>query len=300
MKRNTPSWRASRVKRNGGYLRAALAVACYALPGISSAGALECTQWQSRHPGWLWCDDFESDRDLENNYFEVNRAKGRLAVVAGPAYGGTHSLRNGYVTGMEEAGNIKLSIGKTPLHPMRYTDRNFDDLYWRFYLMTDAGWVGQPMKVTRATIIAGPNWSQAAIGHLWEDDRLGLGLDPASGVVGSTVVTTGWNDFPRLHWLGKANGRTQVYAPGNRGRWQCIEVHMQLNRPGRADGTFEFWVDGVPQAKKDNLDWRGDYTAYGINTITLEGWVNGGAPRDQNRYFDNFVVSTARIGCARS
>ena len=262
MKRNTPSWRASRVKRNGRYLRAALAVACYALPGISSAGALECTQWQSRHPGWLWCDDFESDRDLENNYFEVNRAKGRLAVVAGPAYGGTHSLRNGYVTGMEEAGNIKLSIGKTPLHPMRYTDRNFDDLYWRFYLMTDAGWVGQPMKVT--------------------------------------VVTTGWNDFPRLHWLGKANGRTQVYAPGNRGRWQCIEVHMQLNRPGRADGTFEFWVDGVPQAKKDNLDWRGDYTAYGINTITLEGWVNGGAPRDQNRYFDNFVVSTARIGCARS
>ncbi len=30
----------------------------------------------------------------------------------------------------------------------------------------------------------------------------------------------------------------------------------------------------------------------------LDGYWNGGSPRAQNRYFDNFVVSTSRIGCA--
>jgi hypothetical protein len=274
-----------------------LALAYHSLPAFSSPTAPECTDWQNRHPDWLWCDDFESDRDLEKNYFEVNRADGRLGVVTDTAYGGTHSLRNAYVAGVEDSGSIKLSIGNTPLQPTRYTDRNFDGLYWRFYMKTDAHWMGQPMKVTRATVIASADWAQAAIGHLWEDDRLGMGLDSASGTSGATVVTRGWNDFAHLKWLGKANGPVQVYAPVNRARWQCIEVHMQLNTPGWADGIFEFWVDGRPQARQSRLNWRGSYTAYGINALTLEGWVNGGAPQNQNRYFDNFIVSAGRIGC---
>lgn len=278
-----------------------MAVAWCWAPGVSTAGALECTDWQTRHPTWLWCDDFESDRDLERNYFDVNRAQGRLSVVTDDAYGGTHSLRNAYVAGVEDSGSIKLSIGNNPLRRERYTSRNFDDVYWRFYLKTDAGWIGQAEKVTRAAIVAGTNWSQAAIGHLWEDQvtGLGLGLDTASGVVGATVVTTRWNDFAHLHWLGKANGHTQVYAPENRNRWQCIEVHMRLNTPGKSDGRFEFWVDGRPEAQETNLNWRGNYSTYGINVVTLEGWVNAGALRNQYRYFDNFVVATSRIGCGQ-
>jgi hypothetical protein len=245
----------------------------------------------------LWCDDFESDADLEKNYFDVNRAKGRLAVVGEAAYGGSHSLRNTYIKGVEDSGSIKLSLGKTPVRPTRYTDRSFAELYWRFYMKTDSHWTGQGMKVTRAAVMASPDWAEAAIGHLWDDNHAGMGLDPASGVLDSHVVTTGWNDFPHLRWLGKADGVLQVYAPENRNKWHCVEVHMQLNTPGRSDGVFEFWVDGQPQARKANLDWRGGYTAYGINVVTLEGWINGGAPADQSRYFDDFIVSTARIGC---
>ena len=72
---------------------------------------------------------------------------------------------------------------------------------------------------------------------------------------------------------------------------------MKLNTPGNSDGEFTFWIDGQQQAQRTGLNWRGNYTAYGINTIMLEGWTNGGAPQDQNRYFDNFVVSTSKIGC---
>jgi hypothetical protein len=263
----------------------------------ANALSLECTNWQQSHPAWLWCDDFESDSSLEQNYFDVNRAGGRFGVVADTAYAGTHALRNGYAAGVVDAGGIKFSFGKTPVAPKRYTDRNFDDVYWRFYMKTAPNWIGQPLKVTRATIFSSANWAQAAIGHLWQDNALGLALDPVSGVSGATVVTTGWNDFPNMKWLGMTVGQEQVYASANREKWYCIEVHMQLNSSGKSDGVFEFWIDDKLQARKASLNWRGSYTAYGINALTLEGWANDGAPQNQNRYFDNLVVSTNKIGC---
>ena len=266
----------------------------------SAAQPLECANWQSQHSDWLWCDDFESDASLTQNYFDVNRVGGRFGVTTDTAFGGSGALKGTYIVGNEDAGGVKLSLGNTPVSPKRYTDRNFDELYWRFYMKTSPNWVGQAMKVTRATIFASSNWSQAAIGHLWEDNlnTAGLGLDPASGVSGSTVVTTKWNDFANLKWLGKTNGTTQVYSAANRDRWFCIEVHMKLNTPGASDGIFEFSLDGKQEASKSGLNWRGGYTAYGINAITLENWTNGGPSQQQDRYFDNFVVSTKPIGCA--
>ncbi|MES2824868.1 MAG: hypothetical protein V4732_14785 [Pseudomonadota bacterium] len=257
----------------------------------------ECGNWQTNHPHWLWCDDFESDSSLEQNYFDVSRENGRFGVVTDTAYAGTHALRNGYLLGVESAGSLKFSFGATLVSPKRYTDRNFTDVYWRFYMKTGSNWVGQPLKVSRGIVFTSKNWAQAAIGHLWEGNLLSIGLDPVSGVSGSTVVTTGWNDFPHMKWLGKADGSIQIYANENREKWYCIELHMKLNTPGSADGIFEFWINESLQANKSNLNWRGSYTTYGINALTLEGWTNGGAKQTQNRYFDNFVVSTRKIGC---
>ena len=72
---------------------------------------------------------------------------------------------------------------------------------------------------------------------------------------------------------------------------------MKLNTPGQSDGVFAYWINDQLEAQKTGLNWRGSYTDYGINTITLEAWTNNGAPQDQERYFDNFVVSTQPIGC---
>jgi hypothetical protein len=270
----------------------ALACSC-----VHSASPLECTNWARLHPQWLWCDDFETDASLEQSYFDVVRSNGSLGVVAEAAFGGASSLRNRYVLGMQNAGSIKFSIGKTPVAPERFLDTKFDEVFWRFYMRTEANWVGQPLKVTRAAILTSRNWAQAAIGHLWGDNRLGLALDPASGVSGASVKTAKWNDFANLSWLGMTAGKEQVYAAGNRDKWYCIEVHMKLNAPDSADGLFEFWVNDVQEARRTGLNWRGSYSTYGINMLMLEGWINSGAPQSQNRYFDNFVVSTAKIGC---
>lgn len=273
-----------------------LLVAIWAHP----AHATECDNYQTAHPQWLWCDSFESDTAINTNYFDVDRADGRMTLSSDSPFDGSHSLQMQYVTGQVDSGNIKLSLGATPVSPMNYTNQKFDELYWRFYMKVSSNWIGQAYKVTRAIVFAGSNWSEAAIGQLWEDSEtsLGLGLDPASGVVGSTVVTTEYNDFAHLTWLGKSNGAFQMYAPANANKWTCIEVHMKLNTPGKSDGVLAFSVNGQQQAQATTLNFRGSYTTYGINAIALEGWINPGAPQVQYRWFDNFVVSTQPIGCA--
>jgi hypothetical protein len=266
---------------------------------LAHAGPLECTNWQTLHPEWAWCDDFESDAALTSSYFEVNRANG-FGVVTTTAFGGSGALKATYKPGVTESGNIKLGLGKSPVASKIQTSRDFDDLYWRFYLRMEPNWIGNAQKLARATIFTSANRAQAAIFHLWEDskDKHGIGLDPVSGVSGSQVVTTGYNDFANMRWLGKVSGPTQIYTGSYLDRWICIEAHMKLNTPGAADGIGEYWVDSRLEARRADLNWRGSYTGHGINAIMLENYINDGGPQTQSRYIDNFVVSTARIGCA--
>lgn len=285
--------------------RFARAFACLLLLSAASlhaAQAAECDNYQSVHPDWLWCDSFESDSSIDANYFDVNRASGRMAVSKDTAVDGSSSLRSTYVPGESDSGSIKLSIGATPVSPKRYTDKKFDELYWRVYMKVSSNWTGQAFKVTRGTVFAASDWRQAAIGHLWEDSdsSLGMGIDPVSGVSGSTVVTTKYNDFDHLTWLGKRNGPLQVYAPENRNKWMCVETRMKLNTPGQSDGVMSFSVDGQLQAEAKNLNFRGSYTQYGINAILLESFGTTQHTQTQYRYFDSFVVSTKPIGCGTS
>ena len=273
-----------------------------AAPALAAAGNAECTNWQSAHPEWIWCDDFESDSSLETNYFDVDRQGGRFGVVNTTAFGGTSSLRGNYQTGVSEAGSLGLSFGKTVVAPKRNTSENFEDVYWRVYMKTSSNWIGNPIKMSRATIFVASNWSQAAIGHVWEDSENGssLGVDPASGVSGSQVVTTKYNDFDHLTWLGKKNATTPVYGTSYRDKWVCVEARMKLNTPGGSDGEMSLWIDNKLEAQSSNLNFRGSYTTYGINALLLENYVNAGAPQNQQRYFDNFIVSRSRIGCQGS
>jgi hypothetical protein len=39
------------------------------------------------------------------------------------------------------------------------------------------------------------------------------------------------------------------------------------------------------------------YTSYAINAIFFENYDNDGSDQEQERFFDNIVVSTSPIGC---
>ena len=269
----------------------------------TSARTAEC---DTPRPEWLWCDDFEHDR--LRSYFEYASADGSFVRAAGVGYGGSTGMRARFGrTGQVFAGFLHLAIGKTPWAYFRPVDdgtARHREIYWRHLVKMESGWIGGGgNKLSRAQTLVNRNWAQAMMAHVWsgvagegEPDR--LGIVPATTVDrGGRVLGTEYNDFPRFQWLGVAWSRTPLFDRAHVGKWHCIEAHVRLDDPGRANGVFELWVDGALEARLDGIRWHGMYADYGINTVFLENYWNGGAPQPQERYFDNFVVSTGRIGC---
>jgi hypothetical protein len=179
----------------------------------------------------------------------------------------------------------------------------YRDLYWRFYFRNQPGWKTSTDtdKMTRALVLAGTNWQEAAFAHAWSGSGSAVDyliLDPASGTdtVGN-LLTTQYNDFAHMRWLGLVQGMTPVFSSSTAGTWYCVEVHAQLNDAGLSNGVFEYWVNGALEARKTAMNWLGSYSAFAWNAVFLENYVSPSAPATQERYFDNFVVSTQRIGC---
>ena len=103
----------------------------------------------------------------------------------------------------------------------------FDDIYWRVYVKHQHGWTGGgPAKLSRATSIVSSNWSQAMIAHVWSSGEA-LTLDPATGVRGDRVVTSRYNDFANLRWLGnKPASQFRLHSTQESGRWVCVEAGL--------------------------------------------------------------------------
>jgi hypothetical protein len=257
-------------------------------------------------PGWIWCDDFEKDR--LRSYFEYGSIDQDFVRLPNVGYGGSAGMRARFSRACQvSVGHLHLAIGKTPSAYFRPVDagtERYREIYWRHLIKFQIGWVGAGgNKMSRAQVLVNRNWAQAATGPVWsgimsEGEPYRLGLAPSSGTdEGGTVRTTEYNDFAHYRRLAVAWSRTPIFDRTHVGKWYCIEVHARLNDPGRSNGLFELWINGAPEARIDGLNWQGAYTEYGINTVFLENYWNDGAPQPQERYFDNFIVSTQRIGC---
>jgi hypothetical protein len=269
---------------------------------LGAAGALPVSECDQMKPEWLWCDDFESNR--LSGYFGYSDGGGRFVRQAGVGVSGGYGMRVRFDEGTVSAGTLQLSIGRNPAAGVgsnTHGDPNarYRDVYWRMYVRTEPGWIGSSgHKLNRATVLAGSNWQQAMIAHVWGDDRPELVADPASGTDESgNLMTTRYNDFANLRWLGSRRGATPVFSSSRAGEWQCVEARARLNDAGQSNGVFQMWINGELDAQRTDLNWVGSYDSYGINAVFFENYWNGGAPQRQERFFDNLVVSTARIGC---
>lgn len=272
-----------------------------------AVAAAECATPRS---AWIWCDDFEQDR--LSRYFEYNDAGSRFARAAGTGFNGSTGMRARWLVGTKDAGALHLAMGKTPQATFRPVDAGtavYREIYWRLYLKNQAGWVGGGAdKLTRAfSFASSTSYAQAAFGHVWSGNSGDaatnnyLMIDPASGTDATgNLVTTGYNDFGNMRWLTSAVGHTPLFDAAHVGQWHCVEVHMRLNTSGQSDGALELWVDGGLEAQRTGLNYVGT-APYGINAVYFENYWNGvgqaGASANQERYFDNIVVSTAKIGC---
>lgn len=267
----------------------------------SQAG--ECDNWQLLHPQWIFCDDFESGGALvaTGRYFEHDDNGGEFVPTANVGWNNSVGMRARWQTGEASAGNLKLAFGRNPSSYMDKGIRNTEDfreIYYRHYVKMQSGWQGNPFKLSRASVISASNWSQAMIAHIWQGTGNQLAIDPVRCVdTDNTVKCEGYNDFANMDWLGFKNGQTPVFDTDNANRWYCVEAHVRLNDPGQSNGIQEFWVDGQLEARSDTLNFVRSFTGYAINSVFFENYWNGGSSQQQERYFDNIVVSTERIGC---
>lgn len=259
-------------------------------------------QPQQKDPATIWYDDFDTGNPRER-YYEYGDNKGDFAPVDYEKYGSRgRSLRARFQKGEVGAGGMKVFFGDNPAATggrrslLRRPGERFREIYWRIYVKHQRGWEGSPAKFTRATIMAGDNWSQAMIAHHWSSG-LSLTLDPASGIKGNRLVTTKYNDFDNLRWLGnRPVGRYPIFSTEESGHWVAVEAYVRLNTPGRKDGEFTAWIDGRLDSTRRNLDWVGTWDRYGLNAVFVENYWNRGSSKEQERYFDNFVISTKPIG----
>lgn len=270
-------------------------------PRIDNVSILPDQGW-SGDPNLIWYDDFSGSEDLLTRYLD---AGGGATVISYEALGGTgKSVRGRWQVGQVNAGGVRKCFGRCPADyrgcAVR-TSEDFRDVYWRMYVKHELGWIGNPAKLSRAIAFAGADWSEAMIAHVWGGYTLNLGISPARGVdANSQVVTTCYNDFPNLTWFGWRESDYQIFDTAESGRWVCVEAHVRLNTPGLSDGVFTLYFDGQVEAHSDSLNWVYSWQDYGINAVFLENYWNAGSPVEQERYFDDFVISTSYIGQAKS
>ena len=264
------------------------------------------TECDTPRPEWIWCDDFERDR--LTSYFEYGAQNGDFVRLPGVGYGGSTGMRARFSqAGQVQGGFLHLAIGKTPWSYLRPVDAGtavYRELYWRHFIKLQLGWVGGGgNKLSRAQAIVNRSWAQGMMAHVWsgvepEPDAYHLGIAPATTTdEAGRVHGTEYNDFAHFRWLGLAWSRTPIFERSRVGKWYCVEAHAKLNDPGRSNGIFELWINNGLEARLEGLNWQGTYSEYGINTVFLENYWNTGSPQPQERYFDNFVVSTQRIRC---
>lgn len=253
--------------------------------------------------GWIFCDDFEQDR--LHTYFAHNSAGGRFTRASGVGVEGSSGMRTVWEPGLVSVGTLQVMIGRNPVTSSVAgdPDAKYREIYWRMYVKHQDGFVGGGTgKLSRATVMADSDWRQAMIGHVWsgKGEHGGkLVIDPASGTdPQGNVITDRYNDFDNLRWLGLRGGRKGVYeAPG---AWFCVEAHVRLNDAGESNGEFTLWVDDQLDVRRSDLNWLGAYSAYGLNAVFFENYWDDGSPVTQERYFDNIVISTERIGCGEA
>jgi len=262
--------------------------------------------WHSRD--WeefvIWEDSFDDGVPITDKYFDYDDDDGEFIPVTYEYFSPPSSMRAHYQQGEVSAGGIKKSFGRTPDsysgNNCARPDEDFREIYWRFYMKMEEGWQGSPGKLCRATILANADWAQAMIAHLWSASTYPemLLIDPATGVdENGNLVTTQYNDFANLTWLGFRVGPFPIHATEESGVWRCVEGHVKLDDPGQNNGIFEFWIDGVLQARRDDLPWVRTWNDYGINSLFFANWKNSGSVREQERYIDDLVIATERIGC---
>lgn len=111
--------------------------------------------------------------------------------------------------------------------------------------------------------------------------------------VGSYVYSAGGGGKYGDIWTWSKNSLGTFF----RNRWYCVEQHVRLNSPDKADGILEVWVDGKKAFERRNLQFR-TTPELKIDRVWMNVYHGGTAvsPETMHLFMDNVVIARKYIG----
>jgi hypothetical protein len=246
-------------------------------------------------PSTVVCEDFEKwDKSNWSDY--KNNA---LYVENDASLSGKRSLRQYYAQDQAVAGWLGWHFGDHPEGGLR-SDESFEEIYFRFYHRFQKSWPDQfPPKFARV----GSRYPSKGLQFAWQEQLLISGRRPGAAPISTPISSlaepagTVHMGDGNLRWLDRE--QLDVRFVERKGEWVAIEMRVKLNTPGQSDGRITYWLNDEVVLDREGLNLRGAYTETSINLAMLEGYWNGGSPRDGlKRWFDNVVIASEPVGCA--
>lgn len=184
--------------------------------------------------------------------------------------------------------SLRLFFPSINVQAGTFTDRYFPsttNIYSRFYFRLDNFTVANQTKIVEFTDYAtgsGPSY--------WWNMSNGI---PELNVHAQLILLPDGTLGTKVFYPNQGNARFQ------NGQWYCVELHIQHNTPGVADGLIEAWKDGQRILYYPNLKLR-EATQIGNHDPNRKFSVNRlYAQYGQGEmYFDSMAVGDQRIGCS--
>jgi len=194
-------------------------------------------------------------------------------------------------------------------HLFRRFERGVEKMHARWYVRfaPDCDYIHH--FVTIVAELPATRWPTGGAGELPAGDKkFSTGLEPW-GRWGKYPAPGAWN-FYTYWWKMKQSGDGKYWGNSfmpepavvpERGRWYAMEMMVQANTPGKADGRQAFWVDGKKVGDFGGIEWRSSADLK-ANAFWLMSYVTEHSAKTNkvNRvWFDDVVVATEYIGPIR-
>jgi hypothetical protein len=263
----------------------------------SSVRSINCTNWQTLHPDWVFCDDFEDGSWLSSPEWDASDGHGPDGSE-----------------GVKCDGDIFGFIDKCAA----YSGVGYFDSYWGYdnhYGRAGLKTSGNEFYLRIYLYFSDPyEWGDTSDKGIYFEDST-VDTDSAGATPNIKMEYSSWGS-------GKANiasyplsGERRTQNLGNDISWKLktwylVEFYVKLNTPGQANGIARLWIDEAvdPQVHTLRLEYtdlliRSASQANGYNRIFLTDYhqrcdLGASCPEivDQWLKWDNIAVSTKPIG----
>lgn len=259
--------------------------------------------------GVVFTEDFESGNLKKWDDYDGNpEPLTKVIEQAGPkGQAGNHVVRLRVAPG--ERGSTDL---------VKILDRSYDRLYARWYIYYEPGFNfsasnhGSGLNAGDRNYLGrsghrpkGDDWFGSWIEHTTDTHRPSA-YTYYRGMYQDCADPNGrcWGDiFPaksKGYTAGKPHHQPRVQPPVlEAGRWYCIEMMLDGGKPTAtgedANGTLNFWVDGVEIGPWTDL-WLRTTDELKLSILWLSLFHHDGKHSDEGILIDNVAISTERIG----